>query len=146
MELKRFDNNAVNSFNSVLLNGKGRVNCPAIDDLKYWTNDTTVTAKGYVNYFKEIKNFFQIISISCLDRSVRPQYENITFDDEIWYDCEATDEELTTFEFNYDDEWGVMSFVSASSHWSWIVSIDEHELFVYSADGSYHKPLSTEVR
>lgn len=58
MELKRFDNNAVNSFNSVLLNGKGRVNCPAIDDLKYWTNDTTVTAKGYVNYFKEIKNFF----------------------------------------------------------------------------------------
>lgn len=109
--------------NTPLLNGRGRVNCATSENLQKWTESNTTTDKG------------------CVDRSLRPGSENITFDEELWYTCTPTDVEVPTYEFDYETGWGIIHFVNAASHWQYMISIDEHELNFFAADGSYVKPV-----
>ena len=113
--------------NSILINGRGRVNCATSENLLEWTDSNATTAKG------------------CIDRSTRPGNENITFDQELWYTCTPTDTPLHTFEFDYESGWGIVHFVSASSHWAYAVSIDEHELNFFASDGTYVKPVQADA-
>ncbi|EOR01328.1 Laccase-1 [Wallemia ichthyophaga EXF-994] len=113
--------------NSLLINGQGRVNCPTSEHLSEWTDSNTTTAKG------------------CIDRGSQPGYENVTFDKDLWYTCTPTDVPLQTFEFDYESGWGVIHFLSASGHWNYLVSIDEHELNFFAADGNYAKPVKGEA-
>lgn len=109
--------------NTPLLNGRGRVNCATSENLQKWTESNTTTDKG------------------CVDRSLRPGSENITFDEELWYTCTPSDVEIPTYEFDYETGWGIIHFVNSASHWQYMISIDEHELNFFAADGSYVKPV-----
>ena len=81
----------------------------------------------------------------CPNINTNAVSENVTLEDDIWFDCNPTNEPLQTFEFDYESGWGVLYMVSAASHWTYIVSIDEHPVYIFSTDGTYHEPAQAEA-
>ncbi|TIA84715.1 hypothetical protein E3P99_04123 [Wallemia hederae] len=124
-------------YDSILINNHGRKNCPSMDKLKSYAdaNSNALIAADFIT------------AKGCPDikQSTPAVPENVTLDADIWYDCTETNTTLPRFEFEWtsdgsdgSEQWGVLQMVSAASHWSYIVSIDEHPVYIYAQDGHYH--------
>ncbi|TIB60242.1 hypothetical protein E3P77_04143 [Wallemia ichthyophaga] len=109
-------------FDAITINNVGRQNCPGSEYLQTLTGSDTTTDKG------------------CLNPNVITNTTGL-FDDDIWYNCNETNTETPVFEFNYEDGWGVIHFLNHAEHWDLIVSVDEHEVFTFAADGNFHEPI-----
>ncbi|QRV81435.1 Multicopper oxidase [Ceratobasidium sp. AG-Ba] len=63
---------------------------------------------------------------------------------EIFYTCHNTTTELETFQVNPAAKWAAFNVVNAASVWDLRVSIDNHTLYTFAADGSYIQPIQSE--
>ncbi|TIA88158.1 hypothetical protein E3P81_03635 [Wallemia ichthyophaga] len=127
-------------YDAVLINNHGRRNCPAMDKLRTYASENKnglidgsyITAKGCPN----------------ITESTPAVPDDIELDADVWFNCEETNTTTPKFEFEYVDDgneqWAVLHMVSAASHWSYIVSIDEHPVYLFSQDGRYHSMPSAE--
>lgn len=121
-------------YDSVLINNQGRKNCPALDKLKTYAdgNQNGLIAGSYIT------------AKGCPDiiQSTPAVPEGTQLEPDVWYNCEETNTTVPKFEFEYVDDgseqWAVLQMVSAASHWSYIVSIDEHPVYLIAQDGRYH--------
>ncbi|TIB89979.1 Cupredoxin [Wallemia mellicola] len=109
-------------YDAIIINNIGRQNCPGSDFLRSLTLSNTTTDKG------------------CLNPNVVTN-STTNFDDDIWFTCNETDTAPPVFEFDYENGWGVIHFLNHADHWDMIISIDEHEVFTFAADGNFHEPL-----
>lgn len=142
IDLSESWNSELLCYDSILINNSGRKNCPSMDKLKSYADDNMnaviasdfVTAKGCPDVVKS--------TLAVPDDTI--------LDPDLWYNCEETNTDVPKFEFDYvqdsdGEQWSVVHMVSASSKWSYIVSIDEHPVYLYSQDGNYHKPLQADA-
>ncbi|TIB68511.1 hypothetical protein E3Q23_03673 [Wallemia mellicola] len=142
IDLSESWNSELLCYDSILINSSGRKNCPSMDKLKSYADENMnaliasdfVTAKGCPDVVK----------------STPAVSDDTILDPDLWYNCEETNTDVPKFEFDYvqgsdGEQWGVFHMVSASSKWSYIVSIDEHPVYLYSQDGNYHKPMQADA-
>ena len=113
-------------FDSILVNNVGRRNCPNVETLRELTASNTTTAKG------------------CLNPNVVTNSTEF-FEPDVWFNCEETDTAPQVFDLDYEKGWAVFHFLNNADHWSFLVSIDEHEMYTFEADGNFHEPLQNNV-
>ncbi|KAL8280520.1 hypothetical protein RQP46_007168 [Phenoliferia psychrophenolica] len=58
-----------------------------------------------------------------------------------WYDCKNTSTSLEVINVDVADGWASLHIVNSGANWETVVSIDEHTMWVYAADGSYIEPV-----
>ncbi|KAG9124387.1 hypothetical protein FRC07_011817 [Ceratobasidium sp. 392] len=117
----------------ILINGKGQMVCPsrAILDPVVHPLVGKATDKGCA-YPNNTKVF------------PFPGYPSQVSAD-IFYNCKNTTTELETFQVNPAAKWAAFNVVNAASVWDLRVSIDNHTLYTWAADGSYIKPIQSEA-
>ncbi|KAG8905874.1 hypothetical protein FRB99_008085 [Tulasnella sp. 403] len=119
----------ITCIDSVLINGKGRQICPDPSVfLPYTTGNPVVpnaTAKGCPYPNNTVTQPFPDIRPDLLDPS-------------IYFECTNTTTPLEVIEVDPKETWVSIAFVNMAAIWDFIVSIDDHPLWVYAADGQYH--------
>ncbi|KAF8597298.1 laccase [Ceratobasidium sp. AG-I] len=116
----------------ILINGKGRIVCPsrAILDPVVHPLVGKATDKGCA-----YPNNTKVYPYGGDPTKVLP---------EIFYTCKNTTTELEVFQVNPTAKWAAFNVVNAASIWDLRVSIDNHTLYTFAADGSYIKPIQSE--
>ncbi|KAG4430437.1 hypothetical protein IFR05_014080 [Cadophora sp. M221] len=120
---------------SLLVNGKGSVNCPGVPYLMSLNlpqalpllQGQNLTDKGCVALSNTIS---QTTRPKNLDR-VPPG---------MWEGCNATTSELTVIEADPQKGWISLNFISTASMQALAVSIDDHPMWLYEIDGRYVEP------
>ncbi|KAH6719548.1 laccase TilA [Leptodontidium sp. MPI-SDFR-AT-0119] len=120
---------------SLLVNGKGSVNCPGVPFLMSLNppqalpllQGQNLTDKGCVALSNTIS---QTTRPKNLDR-VPPG---------MWEGCNATTSELTVIEADPQKGWISLNFISTASMQALAVSIDDHPMWLYEIDGRYVEP------
>ncbi|GAB1522214.1 hypothetical protein RhiTH_005326 [Rhizoctonia solani] len=117
----------------ILINGKGQVVCPSRQILDPVVNPTVgkATDKGCA-----FPNNTKVFPYGGDPNSVKP---------EIFYQCKNTTTELEVFQVNPASKWAAFNVVNAASIWDLRVSIDNHTLYTFAADGSYIRPIQSEL-
>ncbi|KAJ9298682.1 hypothetical protein DTO271G3_3649 [Paecilomyces variotii] len=119
---------------SILINGRGAVHCPSADELySYETpylkgaiDNLNLTDKGcYPNIFKTQGAFPYNAS------RVPPGVNS---------GCVPTTGSQEVIEVDPQEGWASFKFISAAFMKSFVVSIDEHPMWVYEVDGHYIEP------
>ncbi|KAK4700301.1 hypothetical protein P7C70_g5947, partial [Phenoliferia sp. Uapishka_3] len=62
-----------------------------------------------------------------------------------WYDCTNTTTPLEVVDVDPAFGWASINLVNGGANYETIVSIDEHPMWVYAADGSYIEPVEVEA-
>ncbi|CAE6433174.1 unnamed protein product [Rhizoctonia solani] len=116
----------------ILINGKGQVICPSRQILDPVVHPTVgkATDKGCA-----FPNNTKVFPYGGDPNSVKP---------EIFYECKNTTTELEVFQVNPASKWAAFNVVNAASIWDLRVSIDNHTLYTFAADGSYIRPIQSE--
>lgn len=122
--------------NSILVNGKGSVNClsqkqqeEALDPIfrPYFTNPETgewiATPSGCSMYSPAIQGNFSYI------------FDGLP---EALTECNETDSPLETIEVDGSKRWVSLNFIGATSIQAPTVSIDGHRMWIYAVDGKYY--------
>ena len=134
------------------MNGKGSVNCQdqhLLDQLtsaplKHLLGSSTVTDKGYVLISSAHSSYSQS------DRCTPPNMADLTQGNfstprskaalEIYTGCTPSNGSIEIIEVDAANGWASINSISAMSLKSPVVSIDEHQMWVYAVDGHYIKP------
>ncbi|KAF8600502.1 hypothetical protein BDV93DRAFT_608649 [Ceratobasidium sp. AG-I] len=130
---------------NILVNGKGPVRCPSMATLQAAANplQLPVTKKGRVLCY--------ILHMGCLteDCIFRCMYPNATLmypypdsqpnlvDPVMWYQCTNSSMTYEVFTVNKSDGWVSFNLLNSGGVWDLRVSIDQHKLYFYAADGGY---------
>lgn len=116
----------------ILINGKGQVVCPnrAILDPVVHPAVGKATDKGCA-----FPNNTNVYPYGGDPTTVLP---------EIYYECKNTTTELEVFQVNPAAKWAAFNVVNAASVWDLRISIDNHTLYTFAADGSYIRPIESE--
>ncbi|KAG8906370.1 hypothetical protein FRB99_007054 [Tulasnella sp. 403] len=121
---------------SILVNGKGRQICPDPSTfVPYTTNNPVVpnvTAKGCAYPNNTIIQPFPGNKPELLDPST-------------FFECTNTTTLLEVIEVDPNEKWASIAFVNMAALWDFKVSIDDHPLWVYAADGQYHDVQKIDV-
>ncbi|KAG8908305.1 hypothetical protein FRB99_007839, partial [Tulasnella sp. 403] len=121
---------------SVLINGKGRKICPNANTFTpYVTNNPVVpevTAKGCA---LPTNNLIQPFD------DKQPQLLNSSY----FFDCQNTTTPLEVIQVNASAHWASIAIINMAALWDFRVSIDDHPLWVYAADGQYHDAQQVNV-
>ncbi|KAL7410076.1 multicopper oxidase-domain-containing protein [Mrakia frigida] len=107
---------------SMLINGRGQQICASPATLA--ASGTNLTAQGCRNPTLNPAN------------GTRPDL----LDPETWFNCRNTSTPLENFVVDPASEWLALQLVNAGSEWSILFTIDEHQFWVFAADGSYIEP------
>ncbi|KAL2003357.1 hypothetical protein VTN02DRAFT_4177 [Thermoascus thermophilus] len=119
---------------SILINGRGAIYCPSADELYSYETDylkgaidnLNLTDKGcYPNIFKTQGNY-------SYDESKIPPGVNSG--------CVANPGLHEVIEVDPREGWASLKFISAAFLKSFVVSIDEHPMWIYEVDGHYIEP------
>ncbi|CAE6414622.1 unnamed protein product [Rhizoctonia solani] len=116
----------------ILINGKGQVVCPSRQVLDPVVHPTVGKATNKGCAFPNNTKVFPYGGDPSL---VKP---------EIFYECKNTTTELEVFQVNPASKWAAFNVVNAASIWDLRVSIDNHTLYTFAADGSYIRPIESE--
>ncbi|PQE33401.1 pigment biosynthesis brown protein [Rutstroemia sp. NJR-2017a WRK4] len=125
---------------SILVNGKGRVNCrdpgyltdmvPA--PLKPVLQGMNYTAKGCL----PLQNIYAQTTFSHNFSAVPPS---------LFDECTATDAEEEVIVVDPSNRWATLNFIGSASVSALTVSINNHSLWVYEVDGLYIKPTKVDA-
>ncbi|KAL8283459.1 hypothetical protein RQP46_005869 [Phenoliferia psychrophenolica] len=63
---------------------------------------------------------------------------------EAWYDCKNTSTALEVISVDRDERWASLHIVNSGANYETVISIDDHKMIVYAADGSYIEPVEVE--
>ncbi|CAK7221782.1 hypothetical protein SBRCBS47491_004645 [Sporothrix bragantina] len=136
-------------YDSVLINGKGRVDCwsaakrkalvtPAQQTMLKLGNETLLTAKGCLSA-NIIGNVLADPSLPKNLSSVPPGIFDV---------CTPTSHELATVEVTRpksSDAWEAFDIIGSFGLLTGMFAIDGHPLWVYAVDGSYIEPMQVDV-
>ncbi|KAI5829857.1 hypothetical protein K523DRAFT_352145 [Schizophyllum commune Tattone D] len=120
---------------SVLINGRGSMVCPPMEELKKIGDARgfgNITAKGCLAVTNPIVNPPSKGFAQDADMSAIPE--------DTWNTCNATsaDRQLYTLEVDpTNGTWASFGIVNIGGLWEMKFSIDEHPLYVYAIDGQY---------
>jgi FtsP/CotA-like multicopper oxidase with cupredoxin domain len=121
--------------NSILINGRGKVSCLPISkymslatpDTLQALNGQNITAQGCSPPgIAEIEGNFQF-NLSALPPALA-------------YSCEATNTTQSVFYVSKTDRWVSFNFILGASVQTPMVSIDDHDMWIYAADGQFVQP------
>ncbi|EFQ96764.1 laccase-1 [Nannizzia gypsea CBS 118893] len=126
---------------SILINGKGSVYCPGEDFLVNHTMDYMkwaiyprhVNDKGCLPFVKSTENKYL--------RDGRPE----TIPRHLQQGCVPSNGEQAVFEVDPADEWVSFNFVDAATFKTPVFAIDNHEMWVYEADGHFIEPQKVDT-
>jgi FtsP/CotA-like multicopper oxidase with cupredoxin domain len=121
--------------NSILINGRGKVSCLPISTYMSLAAPSTLQALNGQNItaqgcsppgIAEIEGNFQF------NRSALPPV--------LAYSCDATNTTPSVFYVNSTARWASFNFILSASVQTPMVSIDDHDMWVYAADGHFVQP------
>ncbi|KAJ5799246.1 multicopper oxidase [Penicillium psychrosexuale] len=121
--------------NSILINGRGKVSCLLISTYMSLAAPSTlqalqgqnITAQGCTPPgIPEIEGNFQF-NLSALPPVLA-------------YSCDATNTNPSVFYVNSTDRWVSFNFILSASVQTPMVSIDDHDMWIYAADGQFVQP------
>ncbi|KDQ18293.1 hypothetical protein BOTBODRAFT_143361 [Botryobasidium botryosum FD-172 SS1] len=117
---------------SFLINGRGQVHCPLQNVLDSYISPSipALTPKGCIDPHATALGY----------PDARPNAVNPDF----FYNCQNTTSPISVISVDPETNWASLAIANIGS-WSFIVSIDSHKLYVYSADGQYHHPQAVDV-
>ncbi|KAG5298084.1 laccase TilA [Histoplasma ohiense] len=121
---------------SVLINGKGSVICKTQDELNKLTRpdqrnllkDENLTDKGCLPFYIPA-----VVGDFPIDRSKVPK--------DLYYNCKPHEGPREIITVDPDDEWISLNFISSSTIARFMVSVDEHKMWIYAYDGFYIDPI-----
>ncbi|KAJ5119843.1 multicopper oxidase [Penicillium atrosanguineum] len=121
--------------NSILINGRGKVSCLPISTYMSLATPSTLQALNGQNItaqgcsppgIAEIEGNFQF-NLSALPPALA-------------YSCEATNTTPSVFYVSNTDRWVSFNFILGASVQTPMVSIDDHDMWIYAADGQFVQP------
>ncbi|OAL71576.1 hypothetical protein A7D00_4481 [Trichophyton violaceum] len=126
---------------SILINGKGSVYCPGedflvnntMDYMKWAIYPRHVNDKGCLPFVRSTENKYL--------RDGRPE----TIPLHLQQGCVPSEGGQAVFEVDPADEWVSFNFVDAATFKTPVFAIDEHEMWVYEADGQFIEPQKVDT-
>jgi FtsP/CotA-like multicopper oxidase with cupredoxin domain len=121
--------------NSILVNGRGKVSCPPIEELMSLASPPALG----------LLNGRNVTAMGCTPPDIVEIAGNFEFNldelpAELAYSCNPTENAPTIFHVDSAQRWVSFNFILAASVQVPIVSIDGHELWIYEADGHFIEP------
>lgn len=125
---------------SLLINGKGNVNCPGVPFLMTLVpaaelpllEGQNLTDKGCL-----------ALENPLAQTSYPHNYNAVPFG--VFEGCNASQPNPTVFNVNPSQGWVSLNFISSAALQEMIVSIDEHPMWVYEVDGQFIEPQLIDV-
>ncbi|KAG8932234.1 hypothetical protein FRC03_002854 [Tulasnella sp. 419] len=119
---------------SIVINGKGRVICPSPQTLKPYINEVLpeLSPKGCAYPNNTVVQPFE----DAMPELVDPK---------VFFQCQNTTTPIEVFEVKKTDGWLSLGLVNQGAFWDLTYSIDSHKLWVYAADGAWHKPQQVDA-
>ncbi|KAJ5908082.1 hypothetical protein N7495_000764 [Penicillium taxi] len=124
---------------SVLINGKGRVNCQSVDYLNSLVSAAEAPILEGLSYTPKGCIPLQNTFVQPGDSHDFNQVPVSLFDQ-----CNATGATEEVIEVDSSNGWASLNFIGSSSVLAPIVSINNHPLWVYEVDGLYIKPTKVD--
>ncbi|KAJ6103637.1 hypothetical protein N7486_003859 [Penicillium sp. IBT 16267x] len=125
---------------SILINGKGRVNC----------RDPKVLTNMVPDSVKSVLQGMEYTAKGCLP--LADTYAQTTFahnfsavPPSLFDECHATESAEEVIEVDPLNGWASLNFIGSASITAPIVSINNHSLWVYEVDGLYIKPVQVDA-
>ncbi|EEH41760.1 laccase-1 [Paracoccidioides lutzii Pb01] len=121
---------------SILINGKGSVICKTQDEVNRLARrdqsmllvNETLTDKGCLPYYlPSVVGDFPIVP------------EKVPKD--LFYNCHPSHGEHEVITVNPADGWASLNFINSATIATFMLSIDEHKMWVYAVDGHYIDPV-----
>ncbi|KAF2675306.1 conidial pigment biosynthesis oxidase Arb2/brown2 [Microthyrium microscopicum] len=121
--------------NSILINGRGNVNCLPIST--YMSLAAPATLQALIGQ--------NITAQGCSPPGISLIEGDFKFNlsalpPELSYSCDATTVAPSIFHVRSADRWASFNFILSASVQTPMISIDDHEMWVYAADGSFVEP------
>ncbi|KAF2228885.1 multicopper oxidase [Viridothelium virens] len=121
--------------NSILINGRGKVSCLPITTYMSLAAPSTLQALNGQN----------ITAQGCSPPGIAEIEGNFQFNlsalpPVLAYSCNATNTIPSVFNVNSTARWASFNFILSASVQTPMVSIDDHEMWVYAADGHFVQP------
>ncbi|TQB68518.1 hypothetical protein MPDQ_003342 [Monascus purpureus] len=125
---------------SLLINGKGSVQCLPQDTINTWTTDTQ----------KTILNGSSLTDMACVPATnilLQGNYEHnySAVPQGLFSGCEPSQGPTEVFEVDPSKGYVSWDLISAASLISYAFSIDQHPVYVYAIDGRYINPMLVEA-
>ncbi|KAL2367389.1 conidial pigment biosynthesis oxidase Arb2/brown2, variant 2 [Blastomyces gilchristii SLH14081] len=125
---------------SVLINGKGSVICKSQDELNNLTRpdqrmllgDENLTDKGCLPYYLP-----SVVGDFPFDPEKVPE--------DLYYNCQPNEGQREILTVDPDDDWVSLNFISSSTIARFMLSIDEHKMWIYAIDGHYIEPTRVDA-
>ncbi|KAJ5161553.1 hypothetical protein N7492_006945 [Penicillium capsulatum] len=125
---------------SVLINGKGKVNC----------RDPGYLKSTFPASMKSVLQGMNLTAKGCLP--LQNTYAQTTFPHKLdkvpkslFDECKATNAEEAVINVDSQSGWTSLNFVASAAISALIVSINDHDLWVYEIDGLYIKPTKVDA-
>ncbi|KAJ5217432.1 multicopper oxidase [Penicillium chermesinum] len=121
--------------NSILINGRGKVSCLPISTYMSLAAPSTLQALNGRN----------ITAQGCSPPGIAEIEGNFQFNlsalpPVLAYSCEATNTTPSVFYVSRTDRWVSLNFILGASVQTPMVSIDDHDMWIYAADGQFIQP------
>ncbi|QRW02683.1 Multicopper oxidase [Ceratobasidium sp. AG-Ba] len=119
---------------NILVNGKGPVRCQDMTLLNSVANPLQIplTKKG-ANIYYNFRCMYPNSTLMYPYSDSKPELVN----QEMWYQCKNSSTSYEVFTVNKADGWVSFNLLNSGGVWDLRVSIDQHKLYFYAADGQY---------
>ncbi|PKS07720.1 hypothetical protein jhhlp_006328 [Lomentospora prolificans] len=134
-------------WDSILINGKGRVHCPEPAEIDALLSDLQRTQLGKMNATMTSKGCYppQLMALAWNGHGNGSVVPSHVFDEcqstEGWREILSVDHKSTCD----DESWIAIHFIGAFQSITATVSVDEHPMWVYAADGGYVEPREVQA-
>ncbi|KAI1830098.1 hypothetical protein DTO013E5_7654 [Penicillium roqueforti] len=125
---------------SILINGKGRVNCRSPKELTDMVPDSVKSVLQGMEY--TVKGCLPLTNTYAQTTS---GHNLSAVPASMFYECHATEAAEEVIEVDPFNGWASLNFIGSASVSTPIVSINNHSLWVYEVDGLYIKPVKVDA-
>ncbi|CAI4215301.1 unnamed protein product [Parascedosporium putredinis] len=134
-------------WDSILINGKGKVTCPDPSNIDSLLSDLQRTQLGRMNVTMTSKGCYppQLMALAWNGRGNGSAVPHHMFEE-----CQATEGTQEVVRVRHrsscaDESWVALHFIGAFQSLTAAVSIDEHPMWVYAVDGGYVEPRQVQA-
>ncbi|KAF2149697.1 multicopper oxidase [Myriangium duriaei CBS 260.36] len=141
MDIFETSNAATFCSDSILVNGHGSTYCPGQeflinntrDDMTYFLAPAHVTDKGCLPFVFPTEGYF----LDYINTSALPEH--------YYSGCIGSSSPNATIEVDPSDGWVSLNWIMAALNKMMVVSVDEHDMWVYEADGQFIAPQKVQA-
>lgn len=137
----------ISCYDSILFNGKGRVECLSEEKI---TSHLSEIQKAYLALVSDAN----MTDKACLPAKVMDAFAGGTgkpekMPDGIFEDCKPTDGQIETIPTSLfscaKETWVAIDIIGAVNFITAVLSIDEHDMWIYAMDGAYIEPQKVQA-